>query len=386
MYNFGLCMYNRLQTFARSGKNSLFLWGARQTGKSTLISKFFPDALMLDLLKSEVYQSLLLRPNSLREIVRASHSKTVVLDEIQKLPILLNEVHSLIENDTIRFILSGSSPRKIMRNNQNLLGGRALRYELYPLSFAEIPDFNLNRAINYGLLPRHYLSDDPEVLISNYINSYLEDEIYAEARIRNLSVFATFLHKAAFSNGDTVNYSNIATDCGVSSPTVKEYFQILEDTMIGKYIHPFQKRPKRQVISTPKFYFFDVGVVNHLLKRKNVVFGTELMGHAFEHLIYMELNAHSHYTQKNYPITFWKTKTKMEVDFILGDHEIAIEVKSTSQIQNKHLKNLKAFKEEYLVKYAIVVCNEVFPRLVDGGILILPWNEFLSRLWKGEIV
>ena len=378
-------MLSRRQNFNRSGKHSIFLWGARQTGKSTLLKMLFPEALKFDLLESDVYQSFLLRPQTFREIVSTHESETVVIDEIQRLPVLLNEVHSLIENSNKRFILSGSSPRKIIRTNQNLLGGRALRYELYPLTSAEIPDFDLHKALNFGLLPRHYIDDDAEILLSNYIKSYLEDEIYAEARIRNLSVFSNFLNNAAFSNGETVNYSNIAADCGVSSPTVKEYFQILVDTMLGKYIYPFQKRPKRQVVHSPKFYFFDVGVVNYLLKRKNVLMGSETYGQAFEHFIYMELKAHAHYSQKNYPITFWKTKSKMEVDFILGDHEVAIEVKSSMTIQSHHLKNLKAFSEEYTVKKAIIVSHERFPRLI-GEILILPWQEFLKRLWANEII
>ncbi len=378
-------MFTRKQTFNKSGKNSLFLWGARQTGKSTLIKALAKDALWFDLLKSDVYNRLLTNPEYLRETILANNKKTVVIDEIQKIPILLNEVHWLIENNDNQFILSGSSPRKIIRNQHNLLGGRALRYELFPLIYKEIPNFDLLKALNHGLLPKHYLSDDPDLLLSSYIKSYLEDEIGAEARIRNLSVFSSFLHQAAFSNGEMINYSNIAAECGVSSPTVKEYFQILEDTMIGKYVPSFQKRPKRKVVNSPKFYFFDVGIVNHLLKRKNVEFGSENIGYAFEHFIYLELNAHRHYSQKNYPISFWRTATKLEVDFILGDHEVAIEVKTTSNVQNKHLSNLKAFKEEYQVRHAIVVCNESMPRLV-GDILILPWKEFLERLWSDELI
>lgn len=377
---------NRLQTFKKSNNNSMFLWGARQTGKSTLLKMLFPEALWFDLLQTDVYSQLLRRPSALREIILASGvNKTVIIDEIQKIPALLNEVHWLIENNNTRFILSGSSPRNIIRNHHNLLGGRALRYELYPLSYREIPDFDLIKGLNNGLLPRHYLAEDAELLLSSYITNYLEDEIAGEARIRNLSIFSNFLYNAAFSNGEMVNYSNIASECGVSSPTVKEYFQILVDTMLGKFIHSFQKRPKRRVVSAPKFYFFDLGIVNHLLKRKNIDFGTETIGYTFEHFIYMELNAHSRYTQKNYPISFWRTSTGLEVDFILGDHECAIEVKSSNNVQNKHLTNLKAFNEEYDVKHSIVVSNELFPRLVSG-ILILPWKVFLDRLWNDELM
>lgn len=378
-------IYQRLQEFKKANRHSVFLWGARQTGKSTLIKTLFPEALRLDLLESDVYQELLSKPQRIREIIAASSSDLIIIDEIQKIPILLNEVHALIENKNKRFILSGSSPRKIIRSQQNLLGGRALRYELYPLTSAEIPDFNLNKALNAGLLPRHYLDEEPELLLANYIKSYLEDEIAAEARIRNLAGFSNFLHKAAFSNSESVNYSNIASDCGISSPTVKEYFQILEDTMIGNFVQVYQKHPKRQLTSSPKFYFFDVGVVNYLLKRREIVQGTEFYGYAFEHLIFMELKAYAHYSMKNFDITFWRTKAKVEVDFVLGENEVAIEVKSTTNVQNNHLTGLKHFMEDYTVKHAIVISHERFPRLV-GNILILPWQEFLKRLWAGEVV
>ena len=178
---------------------------------------------------------------------------------------MLNEVHWLISNHSIRFILSGSSPRKIIRSGENLLGGRALKYELFPFSSSEIPNFDLLRALNHGLLPRHYLSNNPKRNIAAYIGSYLRDEIVAEAKIRNVDVFARFLESAAFSNGEIVNFTNIASDCGVSSPTIKEYFQILEDTLIGRFVPVFQHKPKRRVIKSPKFYFFDVSITNHLL-------------------------------------------------------------------------------------------------------------------------
>ena len=376
---------SRNQKFLQSANYSMFLWGARQTGKSTLLKMLYPDALMLNLLESDVYQDLVARPHRIREIAGASNADLIIVDEIQKIPILLNEVHSMIENTGKRFILSGSSPRKIIRSQQNLLGGRTIRYELYPLTSDEIPDFNLERALNFGLLPRHYLDENPGILLANYVKSYLEDEIYAESRIRNLSVFSNFLYNAAFSNGEMVNYSNIASDCGVSSPTVKEYFQILVDTMIGNYVYPYQKRPKRKTVSTPKFYFFDIGVVNYLMKRKHIVAGTEVYGLAFEHFIFMELKAYSHYSMKNYDITFWRTKSGVEVDFILGENQVALEVKSSSNITNRHLRGIKSFTQDYRVQKALVISHERFPRLV-GDILILPWQEFLKRLWEGEII
>lgn len=379
-------MLIRRQSFKNCGKESCFLWGARQTGKSTLLKFLHPESLYFDLLLSDEYERLLRRPSLLREIIEGSDiSSPVIVDEIQRIPELLNEVHWLIENRGIRFILSGSSPRKILRSGGNLLGGRALRYELYPLVSAEIPDFDLIKALNNGLLPRHYLSNNPAKLLSAYIGNYLRDEIITEARIRNITSFSRFLEAAAFSNGEMVNYSNIAADCGVSSPTVREYFQILEDTLTGHFLPSFQKNPKRRVINAPRFYFFDVGIAGYLIKRGRIDYGSEAFGKAFEHFIYQEIIAHSHYSDLNYPICYWRTTSQLEVDFILGDHETAIEVKSTNMVNPRHLKGLKSFSEEYNVKRSIVVSTDPHPRRIDD-IMILPWKMFLEELWAGRIV
>ena len=379
-------MLIRRQSFKNCGKESCFLWGARQTGKSTLLKFLHPESLYFDLLLSDEYERLLRRPSLLREIIEGSDiSSPVIVDEIQRIPELLNEVHWLIENRGIRFILSGSSPRKILRSGGNLLGGRALRYELHPLVSAEIPDFDLIKALNNGLLPRHYLSNNPGKLLSAYIGNYLRDEIITEARIRNITSFSRFLEAAAFSNGEMVNYSNIAADCGVSSPTVREYFQILEDTLTGHFLPSFQKNPKRRVINAPRFYFFDVGIAGYLIKRGRIDYGSEAFGKAFEHFIYQEIIAHSHYSDLNYPICYWRTTSQLEVDFILGDHETAIDVKSTNMVNPRHLKGLKSFSEEYNVKRSIVVSTDPHPRRIDD-IMILPWKMFLEELWAGRIV
>ena len=379
-------MYNRKQVFIGSEQESIFFWGARQTGKSTLLKTLFPNALWFDLLLSDEYERLSKKPELLREIILANRNVSlVIIDEIQRLPDLLNEVHWLISNHKVRFILSGSSPRKILRGGFNLLGGRALRYELYPLISVEIPDFDLIRALNHGLLPRHYDSANPRKLLSSYIGSYLQDEIVAEARIRNVHTFSRFLEVAALTNGEMINYTNIASDCGISAKTIKEYFQILEDTLIGRYLHSFQKRPKRRVITAPKFYMFDIGITNYLLNRTKIEKGTELFGKAFEHFIYQEIYAHSRYSDVNYPMYYWRTASQIEIDFVLGDHEVAIEVKATDQATVRHLKGLKAFAEEYDVKKLILVSNDPLPRLVDD-IEILPWKIFLERLWKDEII
>ena len=241
------------------------------------------------------------------------------------------------------------------------------------------------KALNNGLLPRHYLTEKPKKLIEAYIGSYLRDEIISEAKIRNINAFNLFLEAVAFSNGEIVNYTNIASECGVSSVTVKEYFQILEYTLIGRFVPSFQKKPKRRVILAPKFYYFDIGIANFLLKRGSKEFGSEAFGSAFEHFIYQELYAHSSYSDLNYSISYWRTTSQIEVDFILGNHEVAIEVKGTNSVQSRHLKELKSFSEEYIVKKLIVVSNDPMERSI-GDIAVLPWNQFLKKLWAGEII
>jgi predicted AAA+ superfamily ATPase len=379
-------MYNRKQLFLGSEQESIFLWGARQTGKSTLLKMFFPNAQWFDLLISNEYKRLCTKPDILRETVLANlNTQPVIIDEIQRIPELLNEVHWLISNHKVRFILSGSSPRKILRSGANLLGGRALRYELFPLVSVEIPDFDLMRAINNGLLPRHYDAINARRMISAYIGNYLRDEIVTEARLRDVGTFSRFLETAAFTNGEMVNYTNIASDCGVSATTVKEYFQIMIDTLIGRYLPSFQKRPKRRVITAPKFYLFDIGIANSLLGRGRIEQGSELFGKAFEHFVYQEIYAHSKYSDNEYPMYYWRTASQLEIDFVLGDHEVAIEVKATEQATERHLRGLKAFTEEYTVKKAILISNDPSPRLVNN-ILVLPWKIFLQRLWNGEII
>lgn len=379
-------MYIRKQIFQGIGRESAFLWGARQTGKSTLLKVLYPDALYFDLLLANEYERFLRNPALLREILDADTAGSlVIIDEIQRLPMLLNEIQWMIVNRGRQFILSGSSPRKILRSGGNLLGGRAARYELYPLIYKEIFDFDLLRALNNGLLPRHYLSGSANRLISAYTGNYLRDEIMAEAKIRNITSFSRFLEMAAFSNGEIVNFSNIAADCGVSAPTVREYFQILEDTLIGRFLPSYRKKPKRRVILSPKFYYFDVGIANFLLKRGRIVAGSESFGQAFEHFIYHEIYSHSHYSDLNYPVSYWRTASNIEVDFILGDHEIAVETKSTEFAHARHLRGLINFAEEYEVKKLILVSNDPTPRKI-GNIFILPWRIFLDQLWDGVLI
>lgn len=383
-------MYNRILTLAMSSEESCFLWGARQTGKSTLLKKLFPESLYFDLLLSGEYRRLMANPGIIKEecdgagLTAETQRFPVIVDEVQKVPELLDEIHWLIVNKGLRFILCGSSPRKLKRSHANLLGGRALRYELFPLTYPEIKNFSLDKALNNGLIPRHYDSKFPAKLLQAYIGNYLQEEIASEALSRNIPAFNRFLEVAAISNGEMVNFNNIARDCGVSSPTVKSYFQILEDTLLGKFIPAYRKRVKRKLIHAPKFLFFDIGVVAHLTRRGRVEQGSELFGKAFEHFITMEIIAHSSYSEQNYPVSYWRTTSGLEVDLILGNNDVAIEVKSTSRIHDGHLKGLRAFKDEYKAKY-LLVSNDPRKRLTDDDITIIPWQAFLDELWNNEI-
>jgi predicted AAA+ superfamily ATPase len=385
-------MYKRILDLSLSGTETCFLWGPRQTGKSTLLNQLFPGALRFDLLLADVYHRLVTNPNILREQLLAAglsgenQRQPVIIDEVQKIPALLDEVHWLIENRGLRFVLCGSSARKLKRSHANLLGGRAVRYELCPLVFPEINDFDLLKALNAGLLPRHYLAHAPQRIVQSYVGDYLQQEITAESLTRNIPAFGRFLEIAALCNGEFLNYKNIAAECGVSAPTVKEYYQILEDTLIGTVVWAYRARAKRRIIHAPKFYFFDVGVVAYLTKRGLVEPGSELFGRAFEHFIYQEILAHSRYSEKFYPITFWKTTSGFEVDFILGEGEIALEIKSSAEVKSRHQKGLKAFKEEFSPKQAIIVSLDPQPRKTEDNILILPWKEFLRRLWGNELL
>ncbi len=297
----------------------------------------------------------------------------------------MDEIHWLITNTKHSFILCGSSARKLKRGGANLLGGRALRYELFPLVSAEIPDFDLIRALNHGLLPRHYLAEDVKGLHEAYVGDYLREEIAAEALTRNIAGFARFLEVAALSNGEMINFHNIARECGVSLPTAKAYFQILEDTLLGRFLPAYRKKMKRRVIRSPKFYYFDVGIVNFLLKRGRMEAGGEIFGKAFEHFIFQELTAHREYTKLQYPLSFWRTSSGIEVDFVLGDAEIALEVKGTREVQPHQLKGLLGFQEECRPRRSIVVSLDPRPRR-SGDIEILPWPIFLQELWSGKIM
>ena len=376
-------MLDRILKLEEIEEDSLFLWGSRQTGKSTLLRTLFPNARFYDLLKTDVRMALQLRPALLREECEMlDEGELVIVDEVQKVPALLDEVHWLIENRGLRFVLSGSSARKLRRSGANLLGGRALRRTLFPLVSAEIPDFNLDRALNNGMLPRHYLAADASKRIQSYIGDYLQQEIVEEAIVRQLGAFTRFLQVAALSNTEIVNYTNIAQDCGVSAKTVKEYLAILEETMLGFYLPAFNRVVKRRLIQSPKFYYFDVAIANHLLHRTPLQAGTDVYGHALEHLVIQELRAYlSYYYGDDKTISYWRTlDNKYEVDAVIGDAEMAIEVKSSDNIISSDTKGLKAFGEEHPDAKLILLSMEERPRKLNN-IEVWPVNQFLTRLW-----
>ncbi len=373
-------MYHRLLDLEFTRNKSCLLFGPRQTGKSSLLKKTFEEATYIDLLLSEVYLKYSTRPQILREVILATKkSKLVVIDEIQRIPDLLNEVHYLIE-EGYRFILTGSSARKLKRGSANLLAGRARTRSLFPLVSSEVPDFDLDKAINIGMIPSIYLSDEPLDDLESYVGTYLKEEIAQEGLSRGLQTFSRFLEFASLDNGELLNFSNISNDLGVSSNTVKSYYEILEDTLIGGFLRPYFKTKKRKPITKAKFYFFDVGVSNVLSKRFNIKRKSILFGQCFEHFLYCELIAYLSYMKDRRDLTFWRTKNGQEVDFLIGD-DVAIEVKATENVQKKHTKGLGALSEEVPLKYKIIVSLESDKRFIEDDIIVYPCEEFLKDLW-----
>ncbi len=370
---------------------SAFLWGPRKTGKSTLLRLLFPDSIVYDFLKTDLLVQFSKKPALLREQLLAHPIESllkqpVILDEVQKVPQILDEVHWLIESKKIQFILCGSSARKLKRGQANLLGGRAWRYELFPLTSREVENIDLLRALNQGMIPDHYLAKQYLKSLKAYVYDYLKEEVFSEGLIRNIPAFSRFFEAMGYSHGELTNYSSIARDSGIDSKTVKEYYQILVDTLLGRFVLPFKRKQNRQVITkAPKFYLFDVGVAGLLSGRRVTELQGREFGRAFEHFIFMELAAHSSYSELDYDICYWRTKTGLEVDFILGNGEVAIEVKGSSRVDNRNLRALRAFNEEYSPGKSLVVANEQQERVVDG-IHIIPWAVFLDRLWQGEII
>jgi uncharacterized protein len=387
-------------------KKSIFLFGPRQTGKSWLIKNTLQNHTVYNLLHHDTFLKLNQSPQLLREEFLATryarqqlpatnfttHAPPllprtpsqpplsfIIIDEIQRIPELLNEVHAMIEDLGVHFLLTGSSARKLRRGGVNLLGGRAHIKQLHPFSYCELKNqFSLERAINYGLLPSIYLSTTASEDLRTYIGTYLKEEIAAEGLTRNIPAFSRFLTVAAHCNGKMINYTKIANDAQVARSTVQEYFAILKDTLLAYELPAWTHSQKRKPISTAKLYLFDLGVARILQDRNTINPNTPEFGEAFESYIFHELKTFADYHDID-KLNYWRSISDLEVDFILGD-EIAIEVKGSKNIAPQDLKNLKALREEQKLKKYILVCCEQVPRVVDG-ITILPWQLFLDELW-----
>lgn len=379
-------MYKRKLKIEQENGDSYFLWGARQTGKTTWLTTEYPNCRYYDLLRPTEFERLLRNPELLsQELDGFGEGDIVVIDEIQKLPLLLDEVHYLIQRKGIQFVLSGSSARKLKRVGTNLLGGRASLEQMFPLVSAEIPDFDIMRAVNNGMIPRHYAVSNPTQRLRGYIGVYLNEEIREEALARNLSTFARFLEVAAQCDGEVLVYKNVAQDCGIDHRTVKEYFAILQDTLVGYLIPGFTSSKKRRAIAAPKFYFFDVGITNYLLRRSNMALGTDAFGHAFEHFIIQELIAYIGYNHLCEQLSYWRTATGYDVDAVVGDGRVAIEITAVEEAKSRHTKGLKAFSEDYPEAKLYMVTFDKYRRTLNG-VSVVPAMEFLTSLWKGEVI
>lgn len=378
-------MYKRIFDIENQLDEAMFLFGGRQVGKSTLLKERFKAAIYYDLLKSDLRRRLRRNPELFRNaLMKEPEGTLVIVDEIQKVPDLLDEVHLLMFEKHLKFILSGSSARKLKKEGANTLGGRATKRTLFPLVWPEIPDFDIDRAVQNGMIPPHYAVKDATDRLEAYVDLYLREEIQEEALVQNIDDFARFMEVAAISDGEMINYENIASDCGVSAKTVKSYFRILYDTLIGYEIPAYTKVIKRRVSQAPKFYYFDVGLANYLMGRNSLKRGTDDFGHAFEHYIVQEILAYRGYSRRRENISYWHTYTGLEVDLVIGDARIAIEIKSSEEVMNRHKTGLNAFKEEHPDCRAILVSLDPITR-PSTGIELIYVNDFLQMLWNGEI-
>ncbi len=359
---------------------SHFLFGPRQTGKTFMIRRQFPKAKYYNLHETDTFLKFNQAPHRLRQELTGK-DKLVIMDEIQKLPLLLDEIQVLIDDRQVRFLLTGSSARALKRKGLNLLGGRARTKRLHPLCCRELAqEFDLVKALDRGLLPSLYFSDSPYEDLQAYVGTYLKEEIAAEAVVRNLPAFSRFLTVAALCNGQMLNYSKIASDAQVPKSTVLEYFHILRDTLVGDDLPAWKRTEKRKPLTTAKFYLFDIGIVRHLQRRRHLQEGSPEFGEAFEAYLHHELKTYCDY--EGVPdLAYWRSTSDFEVDFILNDRT-AIEVKAKKNVSDRDLRGLWALRQERLLKHYVVVSLETVPRRADG-IEILPWQDFLDNLWDG---
>lgn len=373
-------------------KKSFFLFGPRSTGKSTLIrEQLSQKAFFVDLLDGRTYLRLSADPSLLEEITASAvrEGKVIAIDEIQRVPALLDQIHRMIENQRARFLLTGSSARKLKSGAVNLLAGRAWEAHLFPLTWMEIcqssgANFDLDRYLEFGALPHVWLSEHPREELSAYVHTYLHEEIQAEGLVRKLPQFSRFLKVASLTNTGLLNFSQIASDAGVPASTVREYYSILSDTLLGFMLEPWQDSKKRKAIQTAKFYFFDTGVSNALCGTKSIDRNSNLWGLCFENFVGMELRAYAAYERLLVPLRFWRSTAGHEVDFLLDDF-LAVEVKASQKIGKADLKGLRALQEEGVFKHLVCVSMDQMDREVDG-ILCLHWSSFLEKLWSGSFL
>lgn len=378
----------------REPEESFFLFGPRGVGKSTFLKQQHPDALWIDLLRPQVLRTYLARPEHLYDLIEGNADKRViVIDEVQKAPSLLAIVHSVIEERrSLKFILTGSSARKLKRVSADLLGGRALKRVLHPFMACELQDqFSLSQALKEGLLPLVAMKKNPTDILETYIALYLQEEIQMEGAVRNLESFSRFLEAVSFSHGSLLNMSNVARECEVKRKTVENYLDILKELMLAETIDVFSKRAQRQLSSHPKFYLFDSGVFCALRPKGFLDKTDEIEGLALEGLVFQHLRAWRDYTKEKHEIYFWRTRAGLEVDFIVyGSMGLwAIEVKHSSYIASKDLQGLKAFLEDYPEAQAIILYRGK-ERLKRDNIWCIPCEDFLRNiipnqaLWVSE--
>jgi len=377
--------FARILDFASDlGSRSVFLFGPRQTGKTTLLRDRYPESPWFSLLQGDTFLRLSREPGRMRQELETANPAAgpVIVDEIQKLPSLLDDIHDLIERRGFRFVLTGSSPVKLRRAGTNLLGGRARIRDLFPLVSAEVPDWDSERAMLYGSIPSIYLSEEPALDLEAYCGAYLQLEVQAEGLVRGVEPFSRFLQTAARRAGEQVVYEQIGSLSQVPARTVREFYQVLVDTLIGVMLEPTRlgKAGRRTLVSRGKFYFFDVGVAHALAGTTTLDDHTSEYGRAFEHLIFTELRAWMSYHRDRRPLGFWRTTDGAEVDFIIGD-EIAIEVKATRNVTRTDLRGLHAIGEDHTLKRRVMVCREPTRRIVDS-IEVVPFTEFLPDMWN----
>ena len=373
-------MYSRILSPPKN--KSFFLFGPRGTGKTTWVKSAFPEAIFIDLLESEIYNDLLANPQRLETFIPKDFKNWVIIDEVQRVPELLNEIHRLIEKKQCVFVLTGSSARALRKKGVNLLAGRALTYSFHQLTAIELAkDFNLAHSLKFGQLPCVYTEKDPKAYLESYVKTYLREEIQQEGLTRNLNAFSRFLEAASFSQGSVLNTSGVARECAVERKVVENYFSILEDLLIGCRLPVFTKKAKRRMVSHHKFYFFDVGVYRAIRPSGPLDMPEEMEGVAFETLVFQELRAINDYLRLGYELYYWHTSNQVEVDFVLyGNKGLkAFEVKRTSRLQENMLRGLKAFLKDYPSAKAYLIYGGT-RRLYEGKITILPVQEALLTL------